>query len=191
MKFLNLSAFAACLVSVALLLALTGNRASSSPEHAARLAPAAVEPAGVAEARLRCRLLHETIHGSLQVMHRDFFRGDARKGGNIPSKSLEDVFGELNKSWGVNVKWLAVDTEAMNPDHHPKTDFDQLAVKGIAEGLERYEAPDDQGIFRYAGRITLGNQCLKCHVPDRKSLEDRKAAVVILMPIKPTPPGGN
>jgi hypothetical protein len=117
-------------------------------------------------------------------MHRDFFRSGGRSGGNIPSKSLEDVFGGLEKTWGVDVKWLAVDTEAMNPDHRPKTDFDKLAAKGIGEGLERYEAPDDKGVYHYAGRITLGNQCLKCHVPDRTSLEDRKAAVVISMPLQ-------
>ena len=31
--------------------------------------------------------------------------------------------------------------------------------------------------------IHVGNQCLKCHVPQRTSLEDRKAAVVISMPL--------
>lgn len=51
-------------------------------------------PATVAEARDRARLLHETIHGALQVMHRDYFRDDAKL--TIPSKSLEDVFQELS-----------------------------------------------------------------------------------------------
>ena len=47
-------------------------------------------PSTVDEARGRARLLHETIHGSLQIMHRDFFRED--EGLPIPSHSLEDVF---------------------------------------------------------------------------------------------------
>ena len=182
MKLLNLTAFIACLVTAILLLVTINTRTPFPPLQPS---PAVADPPEVAEARVRCRLLHETIHGSLQVMHRDFFSGAAaRKGGHIPSKSLEDVFGELEKKWGVAVTWLAVDTEAMNPGHRPKSEFDQLAAKGIAEGLERYEVAEHDGIFRYAGRITLGNQCLKCHVPDRRSLEDRKAAVVIAMPLK-------
>ena len=60
--------------------------------------------------------------------------------------------------------------------------FERLAAKGIGEGLEMYEAAD-QGVYHYAGKVTLGNQCLKCHVPDRTTLEDRKAAVVISMPL--------
>jgi hypothetical protein len=180
MKFLNLTAFIACLAFAVPLLTLSdGGHAPLSPPRSTQ---SAAESEEVAEARIRCRLLHETIHGSLQVMHRDFFRGNG--GGHIPSKSLEDVFGELEKTWGVNVRWLAVDTDAMNPAHRPKTDFEKLAVKGIAGGLERYEVPDEKGVFLYAGRVTLGNQCLKCHVPDRRSLEDRKAAVVIAMPLK-------
>jgi hypothetical protein len=189
MKILNLVSFVTCLAFAALLLALT-DTGTRSPERLPQPFSGAADSADVAEARIRCRLLHETIHGSLQVMHRDFFRDGRPTGGNIPSKSLEDVFGELEKAWAVNVKWLAVDTEAMNPDHRPNTDFDQLAVKGIAEGLDRYEAADDKGVFHYAGRITLGNQCLKCHVPDRRSLEDRKAAIVISMPAKLREPEG-
>jgi hypothetical protein len=102
----------------------------------------------------------------------------------VPSESLEDVFGDLEKSFKVTVRWMAVNARPMRPDHRPKTDFEQLAAKAIAEGLDNYEATDDEGVYRYAGRITLGNQCLKCHVPDRTSLEDRKAAVLISMPLK-------
>ncbi|NQV25336.1 MAG: hypothetical protein HQ518_13320 [Rhodopirellula sp.] len=48
----------------------------------------------VTEARGRARLLHETIHGVLQVMHRDFFRED--EGLKIPSQSLD--VGQVRKN---------------------------------------------------------------------------------------------
>jgi len=80
--------------------------------------PAAVVPATVQEARTRARMLHETIHGALQVMHRDFFDPTQRL--SIPSRSLEDVFKELERLWQVNVHWLAVNAEPMNVDHKPR-----------------------------------------------------------------------
>ncbi len=41
-------------------------------------------PATIAEARGRAQLLHETIHGTLQIIHRDFF--DDESGQTIPSQ---------------------------------------------------------------------------------------------------------
>jgi hypothetical protein len=148
-------------------------------------ATATAPPAAWAEPRQRSRLLHETIHGSLQVMHRDFFR----EGQPIPSASLEDVFAELEKSAGVKVRWLAVNAKTMNIKNRPKTLFDKVAGEAIAEGNEMFEAAAD-GVYQYAGAITLGNSCLKCHVPDRTTLEDRKAAVVISMPLDLTAEAG-
>jgi hypothetical protein len=157
--------------------------AAPAPAQTAPAAPAApatgVEAEQVAEARLRSRLLHETIHGSLQVMHRDFFRDEKQ----IPSESMEDVFAELERTWQVKVKWLAVNAKAMNAKHVPATPFDRQAADAIAAGREMFDASAD-GVYQYAGTINLGNQCLKCHVPQRTSLEDRKAAVVISMPLK-------
>ena len=140
-----------------------------------------VEAEQVAEARLRSRLLHEAIHGSLQVMHRDFFRDGERL--PIPSQSLEDVFSELEETWQVKVRWLAVNAKPMNVKHRPAGEFDELAVKAISDGREMYDAAAN-GVYQYAGKINLGNQCLKCHVPQRTSLEARRAAVVISMPLK-------
>jgi hypothetical protein len=149
-------------------------------------AAAATEANAVAEARLRSQLLHETIHGALQVMHRDYFR-DGGDRFPVPSHSLEDVFAELERTWHVRVKWLAVNAKVMNVRNRPKTEFDRRAAAAIAGGSEMYETAAD-GVYQYAGAITLGNQCLKCHVPQRTSLEDRKAAVVISMPLKPADP---
>lgn len=136
----------------------------------------------IEEARYRAQLLHETLHGALQVMHRDFFKEEERS--KIPSESLEDVFAELGKTWQVKVEWMAVDTKPMNIDHKQKDQFGKAAAKAIADGAESHDAAEG-GTFRYAGAITLGNRCLKCHVPDRTSLEDRHAAVLITMPLQP------
>jgi hypothetical protein len=141
----------------------------------------------VEEARLRSRLLHEMVHGALQVMHRDFFKEEEKS--KIPSESLEDVFEEMEKTWGVKIRWLAVDTKAMNVDHRADDAFEKKAVEVIAAGAESHEMKDSPH-FRYAGVIPLGNRCLKCHVPDRTNLEERKAAVVISMPLQITGKNG-
>lgn len=132
---------------------------------------------------MRAQLLHETIHGTLQVMHRDFFQRDERS--RIPSASLEGVFAGLQKNWDVKISWMAVNAKAMSIDHKPSDQFERAAVKVITEGAESHESVEG-GTFRYAGAITLGNSCLKCHVPGRTSLEDRKAAVLISMPLRLT-----
>lgn len=137
-------------------------------------------PTTVAQARARARILHETIHGALQVMHRDLFREDEKL--TIPSQSLEDVFKELHRSHDVEARWLAVNTEAMNVDHRAQTDFEKDAVKALATGETEFESTDDR-IYRYAGAIRLSSQCLKCHLPNRTSTEDRAAGLVISIPL--------
>lgn len=137
-------------------------------------------PREVREARARARLLHEALHGALQVMHRDFFREDEHM--EIPSESLADVFRELERSMNVKVSWLAVNAKAMNPAHRASTAFEKKAAEALAGGRESYDAVEE-GTYRYAGAINLGNQCLKCHVPDRRTLEDRKASLLISMPL--------
>ena len=135
----------------------------------------------VTEARGRARLLHETVHGALHVMHRDFFRED--EGLKIPSRSLDDVFAELHRSHGVKVRWLAVTAEPMNVDHGPKDDFETDAVKALASGKEEFDRVEGDSL-RFVGLIPLPSQCLKCHLPRRTSTKDRAAGVVITIPFK-------
>ena len=120
------------------------------------------------------------IHGSLQVMHRDFFRED--EGLKIPSRSLDDVFLVLADKHQVKVRWLAVNAEPMNVDHKPQDDFENNAVKALATGKPEFDAVEGE-TFRFAGLIRLPSQCLKCHVPRRTSNKDRAAAVAITMPL--------
>ncbi|MEQ8789812.1 MAG: DUF3365 domain-containing protein [Pirellulaceae bacterium] len=146
-------------------------------------------PSAVLEARSRARVLHETIHGALQVMHRDFF--DEEQGRVIPSRSLEDVFHELERSHHVTVRWMSVNTSAMNVDHEPQTEFEKNAAKALASGRKQYEEIARDG-YQYAGLIRLSSRCLKCHVPNRTSTEDRAAALTITMSLseKPTASDG-
>ncbi len=137
-------------------------------------------PATVEEARGRARLLHETIHGTLQLVHRDFFDPDDRE--RIPSATLEEVFEDLAENRAVELHWLAVDGKTMNVDHKPRDAFEKKAVAALKSGKEEYEAVED-GRYRHAGAIVLHNVCLKCHVPNRKTLENRAAGLVISMPI--------
>lgn len=134
----------------------------------------------IAEARSRARLLHESIHGTLQVVHRDLFNDDDPQA--IPSSSLKDVFDELTSEFQVELKWLVVDTDVVNVDHQPTNDFEHAAVSALKRGLEHFEQFDAHR-YRFAGSIRLGSQCLKCHVKRRSSNADRTAGLLISMPL--------
>ena len=157
---------------------------SPPEEAAAALGKDDILPATEAEAATRARVLHETIHGTLQVMHRDFFDPDQRL--SIPSRSLEDVFKELARSWRVNIHWLAVNAEAMNVDNKPRDEFEKEAARQLAAGKPAYSAMEGN-VYRFAGSIRMASQCLKCHAPRRTSTEDRVAGLVISMPLRGAP----
>jgi hypothetical protein len=130
------------------------------------------------EARGRARLLHETIHSTLQVVHHQYYRED--EGLMIPAATMKRVFAELAKRQKVEVRWLAVDGQVMNSDHDPQDDFEKQAVAALASGKPEFDQSTD-GVYRRAGPITLGSDCLKCHLPNRTSTEDRLAGLIITM----------
>jgi hypothetical protein len=132
-------------------------------------------------ARAQAKLLHETFHVTLQVVHRDYYRQD--EGLLIPSRSLEAVFDELAHSSNVKLRWLAVNAQAMNVDHRARSEFEKNAVKALGSGKEMFEFVEND-VYRYAGSITLFSQCLKCHLPNRTSSAPRTAALLITVPIK-------
>lgn len=145
-------------------------------------------PATVAEARGRARILHEAMHGSLQVMHRDYFRED--QGLKLPSRSLEDVFSELASTYGVELRWIAVDLRAMNVDNDPETEFEKEAVRILKSGKDEYEAATADE-YRFVGKIQLSATCLACHASRRSSNDPRSAGLVITMPLKKGATTGN
>lgn len=125
-------------------------------------------------------MLHELVRGSLQVMHRDFFDEDNARA--IPSASLEDVFREMHKSYGVKMKWLTVDADVVNVDHQAETQFEKSAVKALAAGKPFAEEVTAEH-YQFAGPIRLGSQCLKCHLKRRTSNKERTSGLVITMPL--------
>lgn len=134
------------------------------------------------EARRQAEILHETIHSTLQLVHHQYYRED--EGLPLPAAVLSHVFGELETEKGIRLRWLAVDGQAMNSDHKPQDAFETAAVKALKSGKRQFEQTE-AGVYRHAGPITLSNHCLKCHVPDRTSLHDRTAGLIISIPIRP------
>lgn len=174
MTIVRISSTLIFLVSVVWLLTLRADEVT--PKEPPSIPPATT----VAEADARARLLHETIHGAIQIVHRDFF--DVDNPGAIPSASLEDVFASLAESYQVELKWLIVETDVLNVDHQPKDDFERAAVKALRKGDPHYSEVE-QDRYRFAGPIRLASQCLKCHVKQRLTTEDRTAGLSISMPL--------
>lgn len=137
-------------------------------------------PSTIEEARARARWMHELVHGALQVMHRDFFDEDAVER-SLPSQSLDDVFAEMARSHAVEIRWLGGNANK-GKDHLPKDAFEEKAVAALISGKPEFEALEG-GRYRFVGPIRMQNQCLKCHVRDRKSLEDRVAGLAISFPM--------
>jgi len=176
-RFLSFSLLAICIA----LLATRGEpRKAEATEKEPQDSSAFAAPRTSVDARSRASLLHELVRGSLQVMHRDFFDEDNAHA--IPSASLEDVFREMGRSYNVEMKWLIVNTDVVNVDHRPETEFDKAAVKELAAGKPFAEQIDNDR-YHFAGSIRLASQCLKCHVKHRTSTEDRTAGLVIVMPL--------
>jgi len=149
-------------------------------EHAGGLADL---PVGIEEARSRARWMAELVNGSLQIMHRDFF--DANDPDILPSQSLEDVFLEMARSWSVEIRWLGVNATKARK-HRAADDFEKAAVSALRAGAPEYDEVED-GRFRFVKAIRIQNECLKCHVPYRTSLEDRIGGIAFAFPFLADP----
>jgi hypothetical protein len=171
----NILAFTLRAIAVSLALPSLVMAEEPRPPAADRPLPAAVE------ARARAEILHEALHATLQIVHHTYFSED--DGMPIPAATLREVFREMSQRQKVELRWLAVNAQAMNVDHQPRDDFEKDAAKAIAAGQDSYELAEN-GTYRRAGLITLGSECLKCHLPNRTSNKSRAAALVIAMPMK-------
>lgn len=134
----------------------------------------------VDQARRQAEILHDTLHSTLQIIHHRLYRED--EGLLLPAAAMKEVFAEVEQQQGIQLRWLAVEGQAMNTDHNPRDEFEHAAAKALAAGKPSYEQIEN-GAYRRAGPITLSNHCLKCHVPDRKSTEDRTAGLIIAIPV--------
>ncbi|MFO0921789.1 MAG: DUF3365 domain-containing protein [Pirellulales bacterium] len=134
-----------------------------------------------ASARNEATTLHEMVHSSLHLMHHRFYKED--EGLPLPAVVLKEAFAEVEKERQVQLRWLAIEGDAMNVDHKPRTDFERKAAQAIRDRKGFFEQVEE-GVYRRAAAIEMTNHCLKCHVPDRKSLETRLAGLVISIPLK-------
>jgi len=135
-----------------------------------------------AAAREQAELLHDSLRATLTAIHHQYFRED--EGIAIPAAALREVFDELARQRGIEIRWLAVNAPAMNVDHEAKSEFEKQAVRALAKGAEHYEAIDVDRYQRVEA-IALTSECLKCHVPSRTNTKDRIAGLLIAMPIRP------
>lgn len=137
-------------------------------------------PISFEAARAQATILHEAMHTTLQVTHDRYYHED--EGLIIPAAALKEVFADLKKRQNITLRWLVVEGQAMNTDHEAQNEFEQAAVKALKSGKPSHEQVQ-AGMYRRAAPITLSNHCLKCHVPDRKDTRDRRAGLVISIPV--------
>ena len=162
------------------------SRAAPEPTTAARPDDAAAIES-VNSARRCAEALHSAIHVTLHAVHRHYYVQNERL--PLPAAIMEKVFADLEKDQGVALRWLVVQGQAMNVEHMPKDAFEQAAADALAAGKPAYEQVE-AGIYRRAGAIILtnDNECLKCHVPDRSTLENRTAGLIVSIPLTPADP---
>lgn len=178
MNQIKKAACVAQVVAAGLALSIFGSGATP-PDEPSKATVVASRPS-VGEARERAKLLHGTIHDTLQFVHSRYYRED--EGLPIPAATLKLVFERLAERDSVELRWLAVDAKAMNLDHKPRDEFEKQAVKSLGSGDEEYELAAD-GVYRHVGRITLSSDCLKCHMPGRTTNKSRSAGLVITIPV--------
>lgn len=153
----------------------------SSSAKADGKASIAIPRSTTQQARRQAEILHTSIHATLQVVHDRYYRED--EGLPIPAAIMGNVFKDLEAQQNVRLRWLAVEGQAMNTDHLPQDSFETEAVKSLKSGKEFHELTEN-GLYRRAAPITLSSHCLKCHLPDRKSTDDRTAGLIIAIPVE-------
>jgi hypothetical protein len=170
----------AALVLVVCLASLTFAMSEEPPGDSGKKSEV-IERPSLAEARRQAETLHTAMHATLQIVHHQFYRLD--EGLPIPAATFEDVFAALEEEHHVKLRWLTVEGQAMNSDHKPRDTFEHDAVKALKSGKPAFERAEN-GVYRRAGSITLLNDCLKCHIPNRTSTKNRTAGLIISIPIK-------
>jgi len=175
-----------CLTATSLLGEPNDEPATNPAAKANGDSPEKPKPLTVVAARERAKLLHTTYEATLIAVHRAYFEGrrDA-----VPAVVLEDVFKWVDKETQGKTRWIAVNTEAMNVDHEPKSEIEKLAAKSLAEGNESFERVED-GVYHRAGSVALVAGCLRCHESGLIQRRQRKrvAGLVISIPVKPSVP---
>ena len=180
MRNLRLAAIISALILASLLSATGVEPRPGANSDASAAASQPARRATVDEARRQAELLHRAIHATLQVVHHEYYRED--EGLAIPAATLKEVFAELEQKEQLQLRWLAVEGQAMNTDHRANGPFESEALQALKSGRDALERVDGK-FYRRAAPITLTSHCLKCHVPDRKSTRDHTAGLIIAIPL--------
>lgn len=136
----------------------------------------------VATARDRAKLMHDIYVATLDTMHERYFHGDRAI---VPAHAMEDIFAEIKRQSKAEARWISVNMKPMSINHEPKTEFEKKAAKEIAGGREKVEIIED-GYYRLAGAISLGDGCISCHggLFQQPSKSPKFAGLVISVPVK-------
>ena len=139
----------------------------------------------VATARDRAQLMHDIYAATLDTMHERYFHGDRAI---VPAHAMEDVFAQIKRQSNVEARWISVNMKPMSINHEPKTEFEKRAAKEIAGGKEKVEIIED-GYYRRAGAIPLGDGCISCHggLFQQPTKSPKFAGLVISVPVKQDP----
>jgi len=132
-------------------------------------------------ARDRAKIMHDIYAATLDMLHDRYFHRDRAI---VPANAMEDVFSKIKKQSKVEAQWISVNTNPMNIDHEPKSDFEKKAAAEIAAGKSESETVEG-GYYRRAGVISLTGGCINCHVGFFKdsTKTPKFAGLVISMPV--------
>ncbi len=137
--------------------------ATKTKQATASLKPTPPAPAtgvSVEEARRTVELLNDVYQVSLQEIHRRFPIGGGQP--IVAALVIRDIQKRVSNRRGVQSRFLAVDTRAMNLDHAAKDAFERRAVEKLAAGARRWEVVEN-GQLRVATVVPLGGTCFPCH----------------------------
>jgi len=153
---------------------------SEEPGNASK----SVEPTrlSVDAAREKAKLMNEIYLATLEIVHDHYFHGERAV---VPARALEDVFAVVKQKTNSDANWISVNMKAMSIGHRPKTDFEKMAAKQIAQGKGEYEAVVE-GYYRRAAAVPLDSNCVGCHggLFKTQSKKPKFAGLVISIPIQ-------
>jgi hypothetical protein len=139
-----------------------------------------VAMATVEQARDRAKVLHETLHSTLKVIHRRYFHEDRAV---IPARAMEDIFDEMKHEGHFEARWISVNLRAMGIDHEPATAFEKMAASELKGGKTEYETIEGD-YYRRAATIPLKNGCIGCHEGGLRSSGSRDKFAALIISIK-------
>lgn len=140
-----------------------GNEPAAANSEGATAKSPAAEPGqkgySLEAARDRAKVMHDVYAATLEVLHERYFHNLRAI---VPARAIEDVFSTIKQESKVEARWISVNMKPMSITHAPKSEFEKRAAKEIAAGKSHFEVVEE-GYYRRAGAIPLGNSCISCH----------------------------